>query len=118
MNNIDAAALMAQTGAEFQSLKESLPPWVLFFNIAAYNYFPEERIQGQIKDMLEITQKIGVEPVKVLGQLSAADFLAALKRPSAEPYWKIRQQGGCQDIFFITIYDKLNEQIKTMYRGS
>ena len=65
--------------------------------------------------MLEITQKIGVEPVKVLGKLSASDFLAALQQPSAEPYWKIRQQGNCQDLFFITIYEKLNEQIKVMY---
>jgi len=115
LNNIDTAALMAQTEAEFQRLKESLPPWILFLNIAAYNYFPQERIQGQIKDMRGITQKIGVEPVNVLGKLAAADFLAALKRPSVEPYWKIRQEGNCQDLFFITIYEKLNEQIKVMY---
>jgi hypothetical protein len=115
LNNINAAALMGQTEAEFQRLKESLPPWVLFFNIAAYNYFPQERIQGQTRDMLGITQKIGVEPVNVLGKLAAADFLAMLKRPSFEPYWKIRHQGNCQDILFITIYEKLNEQIKVMY---
>ena len=114
LNNINAAALMAQTGNEFQNLQKSLPPWILFFNIAAYNYFPQERIRGQIKDMREIMQRIGIEPVNALGKLAAADFLAALKRPSVEPYWKIRQEGNCQDLFFITIYEKLDEQIKVM----
>jgi FAD/FMN-containing dehydrogenase len=51
LNNTSTAALMARTGVEFQRLKESLPPWILFFNIAALT-FPSRRIQGQIKDML------------------------------------------------------------------
>jgi len=116
LNNINAAQLMSFDKKEYAALKESLPPWVLFFNIAAYDYFPEERIQGQTRDVVELTRKVGVEAVKVLGRLSAAQFLTAIQQASAEPYWKIRQPGACQDIFFITIYNNLNEQIKTLYQ--
>jgi len=38
-----------------------------------------------------------------------------VQRPSDEPYWKLRYKGACQDIFFITIYEKLESQISVMY---
>ena len=71
LNNIDLAAILANNKKEFLSLKNSLPTWVLFFTIAAYEYFPEDRIKGQIKDLNSITQKLGVESVKVLGKVLA-----------------------------------------------
>lgn len=118
LNNTNAATLLANDNNEFQIIKASLSPWVLFFNIAAYDYFPEERIQGQIEDMVRITKKIGVEAVKTLGKIRADGFLKIIKLPSSEPYWKIRQIGACQDIFFITIYEKLDELIKTMHEAA
>jgi FAD/FMN-containing dehydrogenase len=118
LNNVDVAALLANNDKEFQKLKVSLPPWVLFFNIAAYDYFPEERIKGQIEDMTGVTKKIGMQAVKTLGKIEAIEFLKIIQQPSSEPYWKIRYQGGCQDIFFITIYEKLDELIKTMYEAA
>jgi FAD/FMN-containing dehydrogenase len=118
LNNINAAALLANNNNEFQNLKSKLPPWVLFFNSAAYDYFPEERIKGQIEDMTAITRKTGAQAVKTLGKIHADEFLKIVRHPSAEPYWKIRNQGGCQDIFFITIYEKLDELIKTMYEAA
>jgi FAD/FMN-containing dehydrogenase len=114
LNNTDAAALIAPDSSGFVAVKESLPPWVLFFNVAAYHYFPEERIRGQLKDLTKTTQKIGVEPVKSLGKLAAGDLLPVVQNPSADPYWKVRQKGNCQDIFFITIYDRLEEIVQTL----
>jgi FAD/FMN-containing dehydrogenase len=40
--------------------------------------------------------------------------LKAVQQPSEEPYWKLRYKGACQDIFFLTIYDKLGSQIEAM----
>ena len=71
LNNINAAALLANDSTEFQKIKANLPPWILFFNIAAYDYFPEERIIGQMEDMASITKKIGVQAVKTLGKIHA-----------------------------------------------
>lgn len=116
LNNFNAAALLANKWPEdYREIKDGLPPWVLFFNIAGYEYLPEERVSGQIKDMIGVTQREGVEAVKALGRVTASELLKAVRRPSEEPYWKLRYKGACHDIFFLTIYDKLPELMKVMY---
>lgn len=95
-------------------LRQELPPWILFFNIAGYEYYPEERVQGQTEDMLNIAQKLSLTPTKTLNGLRALDLLKMLNQPSDEPYWKIREKGGCQDIFFLTLKDRLKRLTDVM----
>jgi FAD/FMN-containing dehydrogenase len=115
LNNTNLARIMAAEGADrVHQLKDDLPPWVLFFTIAAYEYLPEERMSGQKRNVGEFTQRLGAEAVQALRGVTAAQFLKAVKHPSAEPYWKLRHGGGCQDIFFLTIFEKLPGLIKTM----
>jgi len=114
LNNSNLANILGNNVFEAREIKNGLPSWILFFNITAYDYFPEERIKGQLIDMNAIAQQLGVEAVKVLGKAAASRLLRTLQQPSADPYWKLRQKGACQDIFFITIYDKLNDQIQAM----
>jgi len=119
LNSSNMAAIMAKEWlSDYQELKDSLPPWVLFFNIAGYEYLPEERVSYQTKDMMEITQRIGVEPVKTIAKISAYELLEAVHHPSGDPYWKLRYKGACHDIFFLTIYDKLPELIGIMYNAA
>jgi len=116
LNNTNLAAIMAKKWpADYPDLKDSLPPWVLFFNVAGYDYFPEDRVSSQIKGISDLTNRIGVEAVRAVGRVSAAEMLKTVQRPSAEPYWKLRYKGACHDIFFITTYDKLEGQISLMY---
>jgi FAD/FMN-containing dehydrogenase len=118
LNKTNLASILAGTREDYQEIKNSLPPWILFYNLVAYEYFPEERISGQIKDMLEITQRYSVEAVKVLGNVRASTLLKVVQRSSDEPYWKLRHYGSCQDIFFLTINDKINLLIKTMQEAA
>jgi hypothetical protein len=118
LNNVNISALVAKNDEEYHNLKQTLPPWILFFNVAAYNYFPEERIKGQIKDMTRVIQKIGVQVVKELTKISASEFLSTIQQPSSEPYWKLRVKGATEDIFFITIYEELHEQMKTVFEAA
>jgi len=116
INNSNLAAIMAKKWpTDYQDLKDTLPPWVLFFNVAGYDYFPEERVSSQIKGISDITKRMGVEPLGAIGRVSALELLKVVNRPSGEPYWKLRCQGACHDIFFVTTYDKLPELIRTMY---
>ena len=116
LNNSNLAAIMAKKWpGDYADLKDSLPPWVLFFNVAGYDYFPEDRVSSQIKGISDITNRIGVEAVRAVGRVSAAEMLKMVRRPSDEPYWKLRYKGACHDIFFITTYDKLEGQISVMY---
>ncbi len=115
LNRAALAAIMADRWPDgYFTLRDSLPPWALFYNLAAYEYLPEERIDGQMEDVRDIAQRVGVSPVRTLGAVKASDLLEAVRHPSAEPCWKLRYKGGCEDIFFLTIYDRLREQIAVM----
>ncbi len=115
LNNTSLAAIFTKKWPkEYQNLKDTLPAWVLFYCVAGYEYFPEERVSSYIKDITNITQRLGVEAVKSAGGVSANEILKAVQQPSPEPYWKLRYKGACQDVFFLTINDKLTGQIEVM----
>jgi FAD/FMN-containing dehydrogenase len=115
LNNTNLAAIMAQKWPQdYLNIKDSLPPWVLFFNLAGYNYFPQDRVNSQLKGISALTKRIGLEAVRAVGRVSAAEMLKMVQQPSDEPYWKSRYKGACHDIFFITTYDKLEVQNEVM----
>jgi hypothetical protein len=119
LNNVNLAAIMAKNGpADYQAIKRSLPPWVLFYNLAGYEYYPEDRVKYQRNDIKTITQRIGVESVKAVGDVSAVELLQMVKRPSEEPYWKLRYKGACHDIFFLSIAKALPDLLETMTNES
>jgi FAD/FMN-containing dehydrogenase len=100
---------------DYQNMKDTVPPWALFYTVAGYEYFPEERIRSHIMEITDITQRLGVEATKAAGGVSANEILKAVRKPSREPYWKLRHKGACEDIFFLSLYDKLEAQIRTMH---
>jgi FAD/FMN-containing dehydrogenase len=114
LNSTDLAAIFSNGAEEFKALKDSIPAWTLFYAVAGYEYLPEERVSSYIKDIADLTQRLGVEAQKAVGPLSANEILKTVKKPSAEPYWKLRNKGASQDIFFLTLNDKLGDQIKAM----
>ena len=116
LNNTNLAAIFAKKWPkDYQTLKDALPAWILFYTVAGYEYFPEERVSSYIKDITDITQRLGVEAVKAIGGISANEILKTVQQPSAEPYWKLRYKGACEDVFFLTINDKLEGQIGAMF---
>ncbi len=119
LNNTNLALIMAANSHQkYSRTKEDLPPWILFFNIAAYDFLPGERIKGQTEDMRELAQRLGIDPVKALSGITAERFLKLIQHPSDEPCWKMNYKGGCHDIFFLTIFDKLPNLIQTMYSAA
>jgi hypothetical protein len=116
LNNTNLAAIMARRWpGDYENLKNALPNWILFYSVAGYEFFPEDRISSYVKDIINITRRLGVEAVKAVGKVSAVELLKMVKRPSDEPYWKLRYKGACEDVFFLTINDKLESQIDAMY---
>jgi FAD/FMN-containing dehydrogenase len=116
LNSTNLAAIFAKKWPkDYQTLKDALPTWILFYNVAGYEYLPEERVKSYIKDITDITKRLGVEAVKAVGGISANEILKTVQQPSEEPYWKLRYKGACEDILFLTINDKLEGQIGAMY---
>jgi hypothetical protein len=115
LNNTNLAVIFTKKRPkDYQNLKDTLPTWTLFYTVAGYEYFPEERVSSHIKDITETTQRLGVETTKAVGGVSANEILKAVQQPSVEPYWKLCYKGACQDIFYLTLYDKLEGQIGIM----
>jgi hypothetical protein len=118
LNKMELAAMMAKKWPdEYKEIKESLPAWILFYNLAGYNYFPEERVKVHETDVHDIAKKAQLEPARSLGKISAFDLLKAAQGPSPEPYWKLNYKGACQDIFFITNYQGVESTIDCMYQA-
>jgi hypothetical protein len=119
INKMNLASMMARKWPnDYTEIKESLPDWILFYNLAGYNYFPEERVKVHETDAREIAQKAGVTPARSAGKVSAFELLKAAQAPSPEPYWKLRHKGACQDIFFITKFQGVAETIAYMYKAA
>ena len=112
LNNTNLAAIFAKRWPkDYQSIKDALPTWILFYNLAGYEYYPEERIKSYITDINEMSQRLGVESVKAAGEVSTNEILKAIQQPCAEPYWKLRYKGACEDIYLLTIQDKIENLI-------
>jgi FAD/FMN-containing dehydrogenase len=119
LNRMDMAAVMAKEFPnEYQEIKDSLPPWILFYNLAGYNYLPEKRVRVHEEDARGIAQRAGLEPARSAGKISAFDLLKASQAPSAEPYWKFRSKGACQDLFFISNFQSVGQTIDVMYEAA
>lgn len=114
LNNSCLATILAKNHDEHTDLKNSLPPWLLFFCLSGYQYFPEDRIAYQEKEMLDAAKAYGVKPVPIIAGVSANELLKLLGKPSEEPYWKLRHKGAFQEIFFLTTLDKVPKFIDVM----
>ena len=115
LNHTNLAAIFAEKWpTDYQRLKDTLPAWTLFYTVAGYDYLPEERVAAYLKDIGDLTQKMGLQPAKSANGLSANRILKTVKNPSPEPYWKLRNKGACEDVFFLSINDKLEGQIAAM----
>lgn len=115
LNNSNLAFILAKEPQKYNSIKNALPPWVLFFSLAGYEYFPQEQVEYQENDSVKVARRIGIELSSAISGVSAYELLKLLGQPSAEPYWKLRYKGSCQDIFFITTLDRIQKFIKVMY---
>jgi FAD/FMN-containing dehydrogenase len=115
VNNTTLASLLGQTSDDIKALKEKLPPWVMVIGIAGRAILPEEKVEVQEKDIIEIAQQFGRKLVPTIPGATGTQVLELLLRPSRTPYWKLAYKGGCQDIFFLTLLEKAPGLVKTVY---
>ncbi|HSW58952.1 MAG TPA: FAD-binding protein, partial [Dehalococcoidales bacterium] len=52
LNKMNLAVILAHDFYdEYLAIKDSLPEWILFYNLAGYNYFPEKRVKAHEMDV-------------------------------------------------------------------
>ena len=110
----DFASLFTPWQHAHEDVRASLPAWNLFFCVAGYEFFPEERVAASVKDIGIMAQRLGLEMRKAAGGIAAESILDAVQRPSDEPYWKLRAKGSYQDVLFQAPTGKLSALIDAM----
>ena len=114
LNNCNLAAILTDNHEEYEKMKNSLPEWILFFSLAGFEYFPEERLAYQEKQMADAAEALDIRPVQNIAGIDANNLLNILSKPSGEPHWKQRNKGNSQEIFFLTTMNKTAEYVDIM----
>lgn len=115
LNNQNLASILAHDADDLIALRESLPPWILFFGIEGNGVLPEEKVAYQEEGFMDAAQFFGLYPKSAVAGVTADHLAEVLSQPSGEPYWKLKLKGGNDDIFFVTTLDKTPEFIKAVY---
>lgn len=117
LNSFNLAAILSDNGAaEFDALREALPPWTLILCLSGYR-LPEEKIEYEEEALVEIAQELDFDVLQtVSGTLGLGDtILKLLRKPwTKDGYWKFRYKGSCHDIFFHATLDRAPEFTKAI----
>jgi hypothetical protein len=114
LNGLNLACLLSRSPQEIQELRNILPTWAMFVSFDGYEPLPEEQVEYQEADMMEMADSYGLMPTTMIPGASAEELSRLLAQPSPEPFWKLRFKGGFHDIFFLTTLDKTNGFVATM----
>jgi len=110
LNALNLASLLKQNPEDILSLSETLPKYLLIFTITGAGVLPEEMLEYKQKEVEEhnIPAQDSVEGV------SQKEIQALLRRPSKEPYWRLRLKGDSRDLAFQTSLAKTGEFVNEM----
>jgi FAD/FMN-containing dehydrogenase len=114
LDRLNLASILKRDAAAIEQLRSGLPPYVLVCVIAGYERFPEERVDYQTKDMMEVGERCGVRPSETLPGVDPEALLKVLSEPCPPPFWKLRYKGNSADVFFLTTLDRTPEFIEAM----
>jgi FAD/FMN-containing dehydrogenase len=115
LNSSSLASILGEGTEQIMGLREEFPPWILILGLTGRDIMPEEKVEFQEKDIGDIAQQFGVRLESAIPGASDGQVAEAVLNPSKEPYWKLRNKGGCQDIFFLTTLNRIPEFVTTMY---
>ncbi len=108
------ATALGEGADQIKSLQEQLPPWTLVLGITGRDILAEDRVAFLEADIKDFAQKAGVSLETAVPGATGEQVAEAILNPSTEPYWKLRNKGGFQDIFFLTTLSRAPEFVTAM----
>jgi hypothetical protein len=115
LNNCNLACILRKDSEDIRELRGNLPSWILVFTLEPSGLFPHEKVEYQKAEFINLAQSFGLTPMSVISEVKAEDVMNTLSWVSPQPYWKLRLQGGCQELFFLTTMDKVGQLVKKFY---
>jgi FAD/FMN-containing dehydrogenase len=107
------ARLLAADTADAGARRAELPAWTVVVGLGGRELFAQERVGVQESDVRELARDAGVELRSAVSGAASGELVAALEGLSGEPHWKLRDKGGCADVFFLTTLDKAPGYVAT-----
>ena len=115
LNSSSLASILGEGTEQIMGLREELPPWIFILGLTGRDIMPEEKVACREKDIGDIAQQCGVGLESEIPGANDGQVGEAVLNPSNEPYWKLGNKGGCQDIFFLTTLNRVPEFVTAMY---
>ncbi|MCK4781151.1 MAG: FAD-binding oxidoreductase, partial [Candidatus Lokiarchaeota archaeon] len=113
LNNLNLACLIREDPSEILHLANSLAKWNLIFVISGRDELANDKIAYLEGDILDIIKEKNLKLSKNKSEINEIDILNFLNQADINP-WRLRLNGGYQDIFFISNYEKISEFIDSV----
>lgn len=112
LNGRQLALLLADSLQRFEALKAALPPWILYVELSAAAYFPEEAIAYRRADLERDAASLAVTVASDVAGISAkamAQWMTAESGPGEAALGLARQE-----VFFLSQLDKVQKHIDAL----
>ncbi|HJQ16656.1 MAG TPA: FAD-binding oxidoreductase [Allosphingosinicella sp.] len=112
LNAAQLALLLAGSLQEFRAIKAKLPPWILYVELSASEYYPEEAIAFRRADLERDAASLSVAVAPELGGLAAS----AVAQRQAAGNGPIESAFGLasEEVFFLTQLDKVQKHLDSL----
>jgi len=118
LNSFNLAAILTENWpGEFDTLRESLPPWTLIQCLSGLHRLTEEKIAYEEEALMEVASELHFEPQRTVGGVPGLEgkILKRLRKPwSGDGYWKFRYKGASHEVFFHTTLEQVAEFTRAM----
>ncbi len=98
LNAVNLACLLRAHSGDIRRLTGELPPWMLVFTVTGYGVKAKSMFSYKLAQLEELGRRLK-ETAK---EVNSEELEGLLRRPSAEPYWKLRLAGDVRELFFLT----------------
>ena len=115
MNRENLSSVLRSAGDNSaEKIRKEAPEWILYYSIDGAGLYPEDKVDYQMEESIELAEQLGLELKTDISGVKADDLSGILSHPSKDPYWKLNSKGSSQDIFFLTTLDKTSKFIGKM----
>ncbi|MEW6142262.1 MAG: FAD-binding oxidoreductase [Chloroflexota bacterium] len=113
LNAFNLAMIVAEKWPdEFNTLRDSLPPYTIILCLSGLHRLPEEMVGYQEEALMDLAKELRFSVQRTVGGIAGleATILKILRKPwQKDVYWKHQYKGACHDVFFHTTMDRVHE---------
>ena len=113
-NAAQFARLVAKDADDAARIAQALPRWCVVVGLGGAAFFPEERVAVAEKDLGVLAQACGLRLLPGLAGIGNAELARTFRGCCEGTHWKLREQGGAAEVFFLTTLDKVPGFIATV----